>query len=264
MKVSYFPGCTLRNKARELDRYARESALKLGVELCEIKNWQCCGGVYVTAGDEIATKLSSVRALAAARAEGMPLVTVCSACHNVIKQTNNAMRGDADFAERVNRYMAQDKNALPPYHGETEVMHYLEFLRDVIGFDKVAQAVSRPLAGKKVAAYYGCLLLRPGKVMQMDDPENPRIMEDLIRALGGEPVVYPARNECCGGYIALEDGAEAKKRSEAVWKSAAAHGADVIVTACPLCRYNLVRNESAVPVVYFTEMLASALGITEE
>ena len=75
MKVSYFPGCTLRNKARELDRYARESALKLGVELCEIKNWQCCGGVYVTAGDEIATKLSSVRALAAARAEGMPLVT---------------------------------------------------------------------------------------------------------------------------------------------------------------------------------------------
>ena len=98
----------------------------------------------------------------------------------------------------------------------------------------------------------------------MDDPENPRIMEDLIRALGGEPVVYPARNECCGGYIALEDGAEAKKRSEAVWKSAAAHGADVIVTACPLCRYNLVRNESAVPVVYFTEMLASALGITEE
>lgn len=100
MKVSYFPGCTLRTKAKELDRCARACAEILGFELCEIENWQCCGGVYVSAKDEIATKLAAVRALAAARDAGRPLVTVCSACHNVIKQTNHAMRTDEDFAKR--------------------------------------------------------------------------------------------------------------------------------------------------------------------
>ncbi|MBQ8850513.1 MAG: disulfide reductase, partial [Clostridia bacterium] len=109
MKVSYFPGCTLRTKAKDLDAYARRSAEALGVELCEIEDWQCCGAVYTSASDEIATKLSSVRALAAARDESRPLVTVCSACHNVIKQTNNAMQNDEFFATKVNNYLAQDK-----------------------------------------------------------------------------------------------------------------------------------------------------------
>lgn len=264
MKVSYFPGCTLRTKAKNLDRYARKSAEKLGIELCEVRDWQCCGGVFVSAKDEIATKLSSVRALAYARDAGEPLVTVCSACHNVIKQTNHAMKTDADFAAKVNLYMSQDKNPAAPYNGETEVYHYLELLRDVVGFDKVKEAVVNPLSGKKIAAYYGCMLLRPSKVMAFDDAENPRIMEDFIRALGAEPVVYPMRNECCGGYVALEDADSAKKKSSAVSESAAAHGADLIVTACPLCKYNLVKSGSGLPVVYFTELLAEALGIKEE
>lgn len=264
MKVSYFPGCTLRNKAKDLDFYARKCAEKLGVELCEIDDWQCCGGVFVTAKDEIATKLSSVRALAQARDKNQPLVTVCSACHNVIKQTNHAMQSDEDFAAKVNAYMAQDKNPAAPYNGETEVYHYLELLRDVVGFDKIKEAVVNPLTGQKIAAYYGCLLLRPGKVMAFDDVENPQIIEDFIRALGAEPVIYPLRNECCGGYVALEDAASAEKKSRNVTQSAVNHGAERIVTACPLCRYNLIKNGSDVPVVYFTELLAEALGVKED
>ena len=196
MKVCYFPGCTLRTKAKTLDVCARKSAEALGVALCEPENWQCCGGVFVSAKDEIATKLSSVRALIAARDAGQPLVTVCSACHNVIKQTNDAMQNDPEFAGKVNRYLAQDKTGSAPYAGETKVYHYLELLRDVIGFDKLKAAVKHPLTGRKIAAYYGCMLLRPGKVMQFDDVENPRILEDFIRALGAEPVVSPMRNEC--------------------------------------------------------------------
>ena len=264
MKVSYFPGCTLRTKAKKLDFYARECAKVLGFELCEVENWQCCGGVFVSASDEIATKLSSVRALVAARDENRPLITVCSACHNVIKQTNNAMKNDQVFADKVNRYMAQDENPSEPYYGETEVYHYIEFLRDKVGFDKLAAAVKNPLTGRKIAAYYGCMLLRPGKVMQFDDPENPRIIEDLIRALGAEPVVFSGRNECCGGYVVLEDGALAAKKSRSVINGAENAGAEEIVTACPLCRYNLIKNSSAVPVVYFTELMAEALGITGE
>lgn len=264
MKVSYFPGCTLKNKAKELDVYARSSAKALGIELCEVDNWQCCGGVFVTAKDEIATKLSSVRALAAARDKNEPLVTVCSACHNVIKQTNHAMQTDEDFAAKVNAYMQQDEQLSEPYNGETKVMHYLEMLRDSVGFDKIKEKVVNPLGGKKIAAYYGCLLLRPGKVMQFDDAENPQIMEDFIRALGGEPVIYPARNECCGGYVALEDARSARNKSQKVANSAKAHDAEIIVTACPLCRYNLIKNGSELPVVYFTELLAEALGVKED
>lgn len=264
MKVSYFPGCTLRTKAKDLDRYARQCAALLGVELCEIPDWQCCGGVYISAKDEIATKLSSIRALASARDAGQPLVSVCSACHNVIKQTNYAMQTDEEFAAKANRYMAQDPGEHAPYHGETQVYHYLELLRDLIGFDKIREAVVKPLKGQKIAAYYGCMLLRPGKVMEMDDVENPQIMEDFIRVLGAEPVIYPRRNECCGGYVVLEDSAFAGQKSHEVTESAAGCGAQRIVTACPLCKYNLVKSGSQVPVVYFTELLAEALGVKEE
>lgn len=264
MRVSYFPGCTLRTKAKDLDFYARKCAELLGIEMCEIKDWQCCGGVFVSAKDEIASKLPSVRALVAARDNEQPLVTVCSACHNVIKQTNHSMQTDDDFAAKVNLYMAQDKNPSEPYSGETEVYHYLELLRDKVGFDKIREAVVNPLKGRKIAAYYGCMLLRPGKVMNFDDPENPQLMEEYIKALGAEPVSYSMRNECCGGYVALEDAESARKKSNAVSQSAVNNGADMIVTACPLCKYNLVKNGSSIPVIYFTELLAEALGVKED
>ena len=261
MKIAYYPGCTLKNKAKDLDRYARESLAVLGYELSEIENWQCCGGAYTSAKDEIATKLPSVRALKAGYENGGRVLTVCSACYNVLKQTNHEFKVNADFDLRVNNYMGEDGG----YHGEGEVIHFLEFLRDEIGFDKLKAAVKKPLTGKKIAAYYGCLLLRPSDVLGFDSPENPEIMENFIRALGAEPVIYAMRNECCGGYITLEDKAQAKKRSTAVVESAKDMGADYMVTACPLCRYNLTKNAAdPIPVKYFTEVLAEALGLIEE
>ena len=259
MKLSYFPGCTLKNKATVLDAYARKCAQALGITLEEIENWQCCGGVFTSSKDEIATKLSSVRILKAAKEREQDLVTVCSACHNVVKQTNHAMRTDAAFASKVNKYMNEED-----YAGETKVYHYLEMLRDVVGFEKIRESVKNPLKGKKIGAYYGCLLLRPSGVMAMDDPENPSIMEDFIRAIGGEPVIYARRNECCGGYITMESPDAAKKQSSTVARNAMAQGAEMMITACPLCLYNLKKSQSDIPVVYFTELLAEALGIKED
>ena len=261
MKIAYYPGCTLKNKAKALDKYARESLAVLGYELCEIENWQCCGGAYTSAKDEIATKLPSVRALKAGYENGGKVLTVCSACYNVLKQTNHEFNVNADFDLRVNNYMGEDGG----YHGEGEVVHFLEFIRDEIGFDNLAKKVVKPLTGKKIAAYYGCLLLRPSDVLAFDAPENPEIMENFIRALGAEPVMYSMRNECCGGYITLEDKAQAKKRSTAVVDSAKDMGADYMITACPLCQYNLKKNAAEpLPVKYFTEVLAEALGLIEE
>ena len=261
MKYSYYPGCTLRTKARDLDAYARVSARALGFELEEIDNWQCCGGVYPLGSDEIATKLSSVRALNEAKEKGQDLVTLCSACHHVIKRVNDDMKNVEDIRTRANNYMKLEE----PYAGETEVLHFLEVLRDRVGFDELKKKVVNPLKGKKIGAYYGCLLLRPGKIMAFDNPENPTIIEDFIRAIGATPVVYPYRNECCGGYISLKEKDMSKNMCNNIMDSAAGFGAEMLITACPLCLYNLNKSGNGkLPVHYFTELLAEALGVKEE
>ncbi len=259
---SYFPGCTLKNKAVELDAYARASAEVLGFELKEIQDWQCCGGVYPMSTKEIAPKLPSVRALADASSHNQNLVTLCSACYNVLKQTNDAMTNDENTILKANNYLKQDGIE---YHGETKVLHYLEVLRDVIGWDNVKAAVKNPLKGKKIGAYYGCLLLRPGNVMQFDDTENPQIIEDFIKAIGATPVIYAQRNECCGAYTVFENPAIPEKRTQAILGNAEDFGAELLVTSCPLCRYNLIKNKknSKLDVIYFSELLAEALGIKD-
>ena len=259
MKICYYPGCTLKTKAQELDKTARLCAQALGVEMEEIENWQCCGAVYPMGTDEIATKLSAVRALDYAKHNGGKLLTLCSACHNVIKRTNEDMKTNDDISTRANNYLQLEE----AYKGETEVLHYLEMLKNVVGFDAIKKAVVNPL-NRKVGAYYGCLLLRPSGVMAFDNPENPTIIEDFIRAIGGIPVVYPFRNECCGAYVSLKNSELPKKKSQKVLASAKEKGAEEVITACPLCLYNLqVNGGDILPVKYFTELLAEAWGVKE-
>lgn len=260
MTFSYFPGCTLKTKGARLDRCAQLAAKALGFTLEELPEWQCCGAVYPMARDEVATRLSSVRALVQAKDDDRPLVTLCSACHHVIKRVNGDMKNDLDIRTKVNNYLQLET----PYAGETEVLHYLEVLRDKIGWDAVKAAVKKPLTGRKIGAYYGCLLLRPSREMGFDDPENPTILEDFIRALGAEPVYYALRNECCGGYTTLENRGFAAKQAQKIVDNAKHAGAEVLITACPLCMYNLSQNtDGSVPVRYFTELLAEALGAEE-
>ena len=172
------------------------------------------------------------------------------------------MKNSEYIRSRANNYLKLEE----PYAGEANVVHYLEMLRDTVGFDNLKKAVKNPLKGVKIAAYYGCLLLRPSGVMAFDDPENPRIIEDFIRAIGATPVVYSQRNECCGAYMAMEKPEFAKKRAEVILESAAEAGADMVITACPLCMYNLVHNagKEKLPVKYFTELLWQAMEAAEK
>lgn len=261
MKYSYYPGCTLKTKAQELEKFALDSAKVLGFELEEQKEWQCCGAVYPMATDEIATKLSTVRSLTAARDKGEKLVTLCSACHHVIKRVNHDMKTKDDIRTKVNNYLELTKE----YAGETEVLHYLEVLRDEIGFDELAKKVTNPLTNRKIGAYYGCLLLRPSSTMNFDDPENPSIIEDFIKAIGATPVIYPYRTECCGGYLCLDKKELVNNMSNTIIESALKNDVSEVVTACPLCKYNLeIANDGAknkLSISYFTELLAEALGV---
>ena len=246
----FYPGCTLSTTAERLSLYAKKCATALGFKLVELDEWQCCGAVFPLAADEVASKLSSVRALKAASVQDLPLVTLCSACFHVIKQVNHQARTDKDFASTIKNYDSELE-----YGGEGEVLHYLEVLRDYVGFENVKACVKKPLSCYRLGAYYGCMLLRPSEVMDFDDAENPSIFEDFILAIGAEAVPYPYRNECCGGYKVPEKSAQLSKT---VMQSSANKGADSLITACPLCEYNLSKHGS---VYYFTELLAKALGV---
>lgn len=261
MKYGYYPGCTLKTKAQKLEKYALDSAKVLGIELEEQADWQCCGAVYPLATDEIATKLSAVRSLSAAQHKGETLVTLCAACHHVLKRVNDDMKNNVAISKAVNNYLDLPES----YQGQGQVFHYLEVLRDQVGFAKLAEQVKHPLTGRKIGAYYGCLLLRPGKIMQFDDPENPSILEDFLRAIGATPVLYPYRTECCGGYLTVNETNPVSEMTKNILESAVKQEAEAIVTACPLCKYNL--EESNAPaaklleVHYFTELLAEALVV---
>lgn len=259
MIYNYYPGCTLSTKAKALDVAARKCAEALGFPLVELPEWQCCGAVYPMAEDAIAERLGAARALIAARDNGGVLVTLCSACHHVLKRVNDDMANNKAIRDKINNYLGTEV----PYAGETKVMHFLEVLRDEIGFANVKAKVVNPLAGRMIGAYYGCLLLKPGRVMAFDDPESPVILENLIAALGGKPVVYDMRNECCAGYMAVTDKSICQRMVNEINGTALDAGAVELVTACPLCQYNLVANatDKKIKVKYFTEILAEALGV---
>jgi len=261
MNFLYYPGCTLKTKAKDLDEYAKKSAEALGIPITEWDEWQCCGAVYPQAQDEIATRLAAVRVLDEARQRESDVLTLCSACYHVIKRINNDMLTNSDIRTKANNYLALDV----PYAGQAKVVHFLEMLRDTFGFDELRKRVRYPLTGRKIGAYYGCLLLRPGDVMGFDNPENPTVMESFLEAIGADPVVYPFRNECCGGYMSLEETELVQSLCDRIMDSAVQMGAEALITACPLCRYNLSKNatRNKLPVFFFTELLAEALGVKE-
>ncbi len=264
MRLAYYPGCTLASKAKAFDQTTRWVAQALGLELVELPQWQCCGGLVAQVTDAVMGLLAPVRILADAQAISNKLLTLCSFCYNTLKRANLVMQQDSERRQKVTDFLEQ------PYDGTTQVVHLLEVLRDDVSFDAVRQRVARPLTGLKVAPYYGCLLLRPPKEIGLDDPEEPTVMEQLLTALGCEPVDFPRKVECCGSFMIVSRPEVAAQCSATIVRSAAQLGADVLVTSCPLCQFNLDWQQvqiaesngeiKSVPVLYFTQLMALALG----
>lgn len=265
MRIPYYPGCTLSTKAKGFDRAARESFAALGIELAELKTWNCCGATFPLSHDNLLDLAGPVRNLVSAAAESDRLAVACSTCFNVLKRSNLVMRNDADKRDKINFFIEAE------YAGGVEVVHLLEILRDEVGWEKLAAAVKKPLAGLKVAPYYGCMYLRPPKEMGFDNHENPQILENYIRAMGADVADYPHRGECCGNYIATFDLNTTQEMSHLILASARRAGADLIITSCPLCQFNLDRWQKEIalrhggfrpiPVLYDTQLLGISLGL---
>jgi heterodisulfide reductase subunit B len=267
MKVPYFPGCTLNTTAKGFDNAVRSSAAALGVELAELPEWNCCGATFPLLVDNALDLIGPTDILYKAGQEGQRLATACTTCYNVVKRTNRALKEDGDMLEKVNYFLDHDSD----YEGSVEVFDVVHIMRDDVGWDRVQQAVKKPLEGLRVAAYYGCMVVRPPDEVAYDDPDNPNSLDDMLVALGGQRVDWPHKTECCGAYLAVKSPQVTQEMSYMVLSSAIRNEAELVVTNCPLCQFNLDKQQQTmsqryagydpVPVLYYAQLLGLALGL---
>lgn len=273
MKIPYYPGCTLKTKAKNFETSALAVAERLNIELIELPRWNCCGTVFSLTDDDLIHHVAPIRNLIRVQEinksglleDDNRLVTLCSMCYNTLKRANIRMKENPDDLEKINNLMYREED----YEGKVEVIHFLELLKD-IGFDKVGENVNNPMKGLKIAPYYGCMLLRPQEV-GIDDPEEPVIQEELFSALGAEVIDNPYKKVCCGSYQTIQDKYVVSNLAYDILTHAKDAGAEVISLSCPLCAFNLDSrqreikekhpNFNEIPVFYFTQLIAVGFGL---
>jgi heterodisulfide reductase subunit B len=266
VKLSYYPGCTLYTKAKSLNTSLHESFRVIGVELNELAHWYCCGTTFTLARDNRMSLIAPLRILAKAQNEDSMVLVPCSICYNTLKRANYILKQDPEVLKIINEHLEES------YDGNEKVVHPLEFFRD--NKELVKNKLKKNLNGIKVGCYYGCLLLRPQKEIQFDDPESPTIFEDFVSLIGATPIDFPLKVECCGSYLVVNSPDAAIEVVYKLLRNAQGNGAEAIVTSCPLCHYNLdaLQNKikkvhaefKEIPIFYFSQILAIALGVEEK
>ena len=262
MSYVFFPGCSLDGTAKDFHRSTLAVAARLGLDLPELQDWTCCGSTAAHGSDALLADALPAKNLSAAA--GKTVAVACAACYGRLKTANHHIASDQAVRARVAEVVGGD------YDGRTPVMHLLEILSRDIGRARMAAAIRRPLAGLKVACYYGCLLTRPPEITRFDDAENPTLMDQLMELAGATPIDWPHKTECCGASASITDASIVLELSNQILSMAKAAGADCIVTACPLCQLNLDMRQKDVearfghryglPVFYFTQLLGLAMG----
>lgn len=271
MKISYYPGCTLKSHAKNFEDSALCALRALGVEVEELSRWNCCGTVFSLAADDLIHHVAPIRNLIRTKeAQSETLMTLCAMCYNTLKRANERLKNDPESLEKINKFMDDEKIR---YQGDVKVLHLLEILRDEITFENLTRKVIKPLKNLKVASYYGCLLVRP-KEVGLDDVENPTVLNDLSFSLGAKPVDFPYKTECCGSYHTVDRRDIVVERIYQILTSAKNSGAEAVSVSCPLCAFNLDHRQKEtrkaysefhhLPVLYFTQLMAIALGCPEE
>ena len=268
-QYAYFPGCSLEKLALSYHTSSVESTKKLGVELKELEDWNCCGATTYFHVDQLLANALVARNLAMAEKDGLNLVAPCSACYKNAYFTNKYMKEDPDLAEHINYALEEDNLK---FNGTIEVFHLMEIFADDIGMEELKSKVTNPLDGLKVAAYYGCQIVRPKK--NGDNAENPQFFEELISATGAESVNFPDRLRCCGGSLIMTSRHAALDMVRVLLQNATDNEAEVIATACPMCQINLECYQTqvndkfgtkfSVPILYFTQLLGLALGVNRK
>ena len=267
MKLAYYPGCSGEGTSKEYDVSTRAICEALGFTLTDIDDWSCCGSTPGHSLDHALSGALSARNLALASAmEADCVVTPCPSCLSNLKHAKHRME-DPAFKAKVDELLDEPTPALP------EPYSVLQVIVEKLSMEEIAAKVKKPLKGLKVACYYGCLMVRPPKVMQFDDYENPMSLDNLLVALGAEVVPFPLKTECCGASLGVVDKEVTSKLSGRILERAKQFGANCVVSACPLCQMNLDLRQSQaeeamgqkfeLPIFYYTQLLGLALGLDD-
>ena len=267
MKYAYYPGCSLHAGAKEYDMSWRAICELMGIELEEMEDWSCCGTVHATSVDRLLSFALAARNVAIGEEMDLEITATCSGCYKNLRAADEAMKADTELRAKVN-------DCIPnPVKGTTRVRHPLYVITEDIGLENLPE-VTHPLVGLKVAPYYGCVVTRPIYPDQVDDPENPQALDDLLRALGAEVVPFQSKTKCCGGAVLLSHTDVAIDLSGKVLEDARNAGADCLAVACPMCQMALdgyqPRIEKSLgqrldmPILYFTQLMGLAFGVDEQ
>jgi len=256
MKLSYYPGCSLHATAKEYGLSTRAVCEALGVELVEIPDWSCCGASSAHSFNRTLSIALPARNIAAAQGAKLDMVLPCAACYGNTRKADATLRENEPLRRRMEELLSFQ------YSGELQVLHLLDVICNRIGLDSVRKKVVKELNGLRVAPYYGCLLVRPPKVCAFDDAENPTTLDNLMRAIGAEPVKWSYKTECCGASLALIQPEIVEQLVGEIIEMALEAGAACIATACPLCSTNLeTRQRAGLPIFFFTELMGLAFGL---
>ncbi|MFZ5831748.1 MAG: CoB--CoM heterodisulfide reductase iron-sulfur subunit B family protein [Planctomycetota bacterium] len=267
MKFGYYPGCALHGSSNDYEQSVRAVLGALQVELCELEDWICCGASAAhSLNHKLAVALPS-RNLAIAERDGLENVLApCPMCSMELTKANWLLKQDAALRAEIGEIVEL------PVEGRASVLNVIQVLMQV-GFDKIAERATRRLETYRPACYYGCLLTRPAQVVQFDDCEQPSSMESLLQSLGAQPVEWNFKTECCGAGMTMANEETVLDLSHKILCNAAAHGANCVVVACPMCHVNLDMKQAdierrhshthQVPVYYLTDLVGLALGLDE-
>lgn len=269
MKYAYYPGCSAESSARDQHTSSVAVARALGIEFIEINGWSCCGATPAHQTDRLLAASLSAANLVLAKDMGLDVVVNCAACYNRLKTANHEVLTSSDMRKKIEDTIGRE------YDGSVRVRHLLEVLLEDVGSKALENAFTRSLNGLKVAAYYGCLLVRPRGITNFDDPENPQSIDTLITGMGGESLDWPHKVECCGNSLSLTTRSDLVVNfSDAIIGMARAAGAECIAVACPLCQVNLDLRQDDIktktgtqynmPILYITQLLGLCLGLSHE
>lgn len=257
MKYAYYPGCSLHSTGIEYDISTRLVAQKLGIELEELDDWNCCGATAAHTTSHLLGLALPARNLAIAEKAGLDVVAPCASCYNRMKTTELAVKSSVETKDKIAQVTEMQ------YEGKVGVKSALEALVREPGPERIKSLATQSLSGLKVASYYGCLLVRP-KNVAIDDNEDPVLMDDLVTTLGGEAIQWPGKTECCGATLPTARGEVGIQMVTNLLQMAQTAGAEAIVCACPLCFVNLDMRQSEIqnkiPIFYFTELMGIAFG----
>lgn len=264
MRVGYYPGCSLESSAKEFDLSLRAIFKEMEISLEEIPDWNCCGASPAHSfNEELGMALPYRNLVKAEEASLKTVISPCPACYSHMKHIHEKVERDPSLADRLRKIVGKE------YQKRVESKHLLDFIKEDIGLKNLESRMKTSLKGLKVACYYGCLTRLPG--VNLDDVENPVIMDQIVEALGGKRIDWSHKTECCGASLSLTRTEIALRLVRSILDAAQEKGAECIVVVCPLCQSNLDVRQSAIskkygvsykiPVLYLTQLIGLTLGL---